>query len=488
MMSRLDDRKDSIDAAPPRLSDQPGETSHLLMEANEEYGRGLDEVRAWRALQEQGRRPRPGRLWIPLCAALAISTAVVLVLISEGWRPQNETSKAKPAWPRPRSSAQPEFFAQRPEAEPVPQTSQPAKPIGASISLKPAFRSKEKTKTRVSVLREGRTVLTDGSEVRLDPRSQAELRSTIGKGTTIALLSGAVELSVAPQRGGPLDVIAGAITFRVVGTRFRVSLGTPQPQLEVSEGTVAVLRGGQFTEWVTAGQRWPAAGPAASEALAPAPMVAAKWADPRVGAAAQPSRPSHPVGNTDPCLAMARQGRGREAVACLQPLTSGMGLSAEMAMYETARLQRDVLGDFGSALATLQTYVARFPQGALLAEARLSQVDLLARLRRTQEALAESSRLLSAAAGRERAADLHLLRGDLLRDQAGDCEQAIREYASAEGNRGAVGAQATLGRAICLEQKGRLEEAADAYRACIGRGQGRTAAEARSRLERMERR
>ena len=92
---------------------------------------------------------------------------------------------------------------------------------------------------------------------------------------------------------------------------------------------------------------------------------------------------------------------------------------------------------------TAMRHVSRV--GALQAEAQLSRIGLLARLGHTQEALTESGRLLSGASGRERSADLHLLRGDLMRERLGDCDGAIKEYALAEADRGVSGTEAALG-------------------------------------------
>jgi ferric-dicitrate binding protein FerR (iron transport regulator) len=488
-MSRIDDRRLHPEQAPERLVEQRTEVARLLAEADVQYARGLDESRAWRALQAK-RAVQPRRLrWVPVGVGLVGAAAVLLWL----FRPapiENGTRVATPAAPA-KPIAAPQPVSPVPPAEPTRPRDLVAEtetPPSAPQGRRPKPPAERRT------LRAGRSVLADGSEIRLAPRGVAAIRANPERGTTIELLSGVIDLKVAPQGSGTFEVAAANITFRVVGTRFRVSLQGQEPKLEVSEGTVAVVEDGRIVVRVTAGGWWNADAPARAEeppSEQPRPATVeqprpAAIEQPRPAAIEQP-RPAAAAPNPEPCLAMARQGQTREALRCLQPISRGSGLSAEMAIYEISRLQRDVLGDGPAALATLQGYATRFPDGALHAEAQLSRISLLARLGHTQEALAESGRLLSGAGGRERGAELHLLRGDLMRERLGDCDGAIKEYALAEADRRGSGAEATLGHARCFENQGRKTEAAALYRACIERGQGRTASEARRRLEAIER-
>ena len=96
-----------------------------------------------------------------------------------------------------------------------------------------------------------------------------------------------------------------------------------------------------------------------------------------------------------------------------------------MALYELARLRRDVLGDADGALAALGDYRQRFPAGSLRNEVEVSRIELLARLKRGPEALEASERLLGTPGGRERAAELRLLRGNVYR-AAGSLREARR--------------------------------------------------------------
>jgi hypothetical protein len=168
----------------------------------------------------------------------------------------------------------------------------------------------------------------------------------------------------------------------------------------------------------------------------PAP-AAATSVDPR------PERRPAPPAVPDPdCLALARAGEPRAAEQCFSAQATGNGLAAEMALYEVARLRRDVLGDADGALAALDDHRARFARGSLRQEVDVFRVELLARLGRAREALASSAALLASPGGRERAAELHLLRGNIYRQDLADPVSAAREYEQARALGGAAGEQA----------------------------------------------
>ena len=160
--------------------------------------------------------------------------------------------------------------------------------------------------------------------------------------------------------------------------------------------------------------------PPANKALAPAPP--APVPAPVVSAA-----PALPTDNSVDCLSLARQGDTAAAQRCFEQRAQGSGLSAEMAAYEGARLRRDVLGDPQGALAALTQYRQRFPNGSLRREADVSILELLVQLGRTQEALTQTEQLLAAPTGKERVAELRLLRARLFR-KSGNVSAAAQEY------------------------------------------------------------
>ncbi len=217
----------------------------------------------------------------------------------------------------------------------------------------------------------------------------------------------------------------------------------------------------------TAGPERPAGGTGAavrsgSIARPPARPDPTAAASPASAASNRPARPSAQDDDPD-CLQLAREGRPREAERCFERKAAGTGLSAEMALYELARLRRDLLGDAEGAIEALTRYRSRFPRGSLHPEATLSHVELLARVGRHTEALAESDALLTSPAGRERAGEIHLLRGNIYRGALRSCTEAEREYAAAERHGGASAAEATYFRAQCRESVGDVAGARAAY-------------------------
>lgn len=191
----------------------------------------------------------------------------------------------------------------------------------------------------------------------------------------------------------------------------------------------------------------PAARPAARMLAAPParPRLDARSSAPLGEATEEMQRetaPPAPAAAPPDCLALARGGEPRAAEQCFMAQTAGAGLGAELALYELARLRRDVLGDLQGALAALDDHRARFASGSLRQEVDLFRVELLARLGRAQEALASSAELLASPRGHERAAELHLLRGNIFRQDLGDPASATREYRAAEARGGTAAQQA----------------------------------------------
>jgi len=163
----------------------------------------------------------------------------------------------------------------------------------------------------------------------------------------------------------------------------------------------------------------------------------------------------------------------------------GSGLGAEMALYEVARLRRDVLADAAGALSALAEYRQRFPTGSLRREADMSHLELLLQLGRSDEALKQSDELLSSSSSGERAAELHLLRGHVLRKAQSRFAEAEHEYELAE-SAGARGGEVTYFRALCLEALGRGPEAAALFAQYLQQPQRAYAEDARRRLQRLK--
>ena len=197
--------------------------------------------------------------------------------------------------------------------------------------------------------------------------------------------------------------------------------------------------------------------------------------------AAAPALPNEPPSAQPDCPGLARSGDAQAAAACFGERAGGAGLSAEVALYELSRLERDALAKPAQALATLERYLERFPNGSLNGEARFSRLELLARLGRAQEALEASRAFLSSSFGVERAAEVHLLRGNLLlREQQGTA--ASVEYRAALNAPGRVGDDAAYQLAVALEQSADRQRARAAYERYLERPGARHVAAAKARL------
>lgn len=184
------------------------------------------------------------------------------------------------------------------------------------------------------------------------------------------------------------------------------------------------------------------------------------------------------------CLSLARGGKTGDAEACFLSRAEGSGLAAEMALYEVARLRRDVLADAQGALGALAQYRARFPAGSLRREVDMSQLELLLQLGRSEEALQQSAELIGSSASGERAAELYLLRGNILRKQ-GRFAAAAGEYELAE-QAGARVAEVKYFRALCLEALGRGAEAASLFRQYLEQPRRLYAEDAKRRMEKLQ--
>jgi len=218
----------------------------------------------------------------------------------------------------------------------------------------------------------------------------------------------------------------------------------------------------------------------ASAAPLPAPPGASSSA-PEASVAADPP----PTAAGPDCLSLARSGKTRDAEACFLKRAEGSGLGAEMALYEVARLRRDVLADAEGALRALAEYRARFPGGSLRREADMSQLELLVQLGRSEDALRRSAELLASSSSGERAAELHLLRGHILRKSQSSFAAAALEYELAE-KAGARAPEVKYFRALCLDALGRSGEASALFSEYLAQPRPLYADDAKRRLERLQ--
>jgi hypothetical protein len=323
-------------------------------------------------------------------------------------------------------------------------------------------------------------------------------------GTRVVLESGALALRFAdsPATNVPYVVEVRSIKYVTRAAIFHVTAGA-DTELSVEAGKVSVELDGRQVAMVEAGQRWPAA---AQAPQVPASSMVPKRSSPALTRRTAPSEAPSPVTTLAPattpppatvpspsvapvaanCAVVEREGRHQAALHCYEQQGAGSGLQAETALYEIGRIRRDRLGDTAGALKSFESCRQRFPQGALRYEVDLSVLELLARLGRHAEALVESARLLESHPRGERAGEIRLLRGNIMRERLRDCVGAEREYAAATTTRGRTGDDAAFFRAGCLELLGRRDVARDAYREFLRRGSERHRSEAQRRLDALD--
>jgi TolA-binding protein len=159
---------------------------------------------------------------------------------------------------------------------------------------------------------------------------------------------------------------------------------------------------------------------------------------------------------------------------------------AESPLLSESRLLATALGklhkDPKGALAALDDYATRFPQGQLAQEAQVMRVDALLAVGRRDAALAALDGMTLA--GLPRGRELVVLRAEL-RSEAGRCRDALGDFAVAMAEAAdGLDERALYGRAVCRANLGNTEGArADLERYLVRFPDGRFAAHARHTLE-----
>jgi hypothetical protein len=479
-----------------------------LGEAVRDYARGTeasgDEATAFgRVLRRMAGRPRRAP-WLAAgfgMGAVAVALATMVVL-HRGAVPSSQNQVvSSPA------------LLRTPEPAPAPLPPTPTRTASAAFIRLAAS---------PSVLPAGKVELVDQASAMVSADAVVSGRTQAGH-TEIALSKGSIELQVLPRApGNDFAVSAGDYRFTVVGTVFTVSQTEARLQLLVSEGKVAVWRKSERLTMVSAGGQWAvpllSVAPArtralrthaeppstlafrdpirpAEPALAPSPLPAARVEKTSAGPAAPPPlapAPPQPAPLSSQLATAMRRDCGqiagqnpREAMTCYQNQVAQGGLAGEAAQCEIARLWRDAFHDPARALSAFREQRSRFPRGALAIEADLSIIELLPRLDRHAEALAESQRFLKEHPAAERRGEIHLLRGNIYREVLHDLDHAELEYAQAAETRGRAGDESRFLRAVCLEALARTQEARAAYQAYLSQPKAAHAQEAKKRLDHL---
>jgi TolA-binding protein len=136
-----------------------------------------------------------------------------------------------------------------------------------------------------------------------------------------------------------------------------------------------------------------------------------------------------------------------------------------------------------AALAALDDYATRFPQGQLSAEAQVMRIDALLALGRRDGALRALDGMTLG--GLPRGRELVLLRAEL-RSEAGRCRDALADFGTAIVEAAdPFDERALYGRAVCRAKLGNIQGArSDLGRYLVRFPDGRFAADARHALER----
>jgi ferric-dicitrate binding protein FerR (iron transport regulator) len=465
-----------------------------LSEGDDEVAAALREIRrvppptpgqesaAWRRLSAPSRHGG-GAVWV---AAASVVAAAVLVLSARRDHAGAVVATRAPAPARPESAAAP--------ATPAAAAHAPAR---ARAAQPPQHQTRLALAARPCPLPVGLAALADEATVEVGAGTRARASADDGL-VRVVVDRGEVLLHVDKRTfGGPaFEVAAGPYRFRVLGTKFRVARSastTDRVELWVEEGRVAVSWRGRELGIVEAGGYW--AGRATRVAArAPTVVADATAATPPPGdvAEAEPPAPAAParggLSSRTLCAELAASpATARDAVNCYLGSGDSDGVASETALFEAARLRRDALRDAAGALETFQLYRARFPRGMLRAEVDLSIIELLPKLNRHREAVEEIGRMLAGDGGRERAAELLFLRGNIYREVLEDFARAERDYAGVEAVRAPEVGDATFFRGVCLQAVGRADEARAAFERYLAAGPARFTEEATRRLRRLAR-
>lgn len=153
--------------------------------------------------------------------------------------------------------------------------------------------------------------------------------------------------------------------------------------------------------------------PAALRLAAKPLSVRAALAPLPVPSVAAPVDSSPGSGSARACAELARGGAAESALACYEGLADGSGMTAELALFEQARLEGKALRRPDRALKTLGAYRQRFPNGSLRPEVMLARIEWLLRAGEPEQALQAVDEALASGLLRERTAELERLRGSL---------------------------------------------------------------------------
>jgi hypothetical protein len=159
----------------------------------------------------------------------------------------------------------------------------------------------------------------------------------------------------------------------------------------------------------------PPRGTPAAPAIATPPLRRSPVSRAKNGGGSSPTAPlaAEATGGARSCAQLARSGSAPAALECYARLGAGNGMTAELALFEQARLEGKVLRRPKRALLILEDYRRRFPAGTLRAEVMLAQIDWLLGSGDSVRALQVVNEALGSGLLRERTTELERLRTTL---------------------------------------------------------------------------
>jgi len=253
------------------------------------------------------------------------------------------------------------------------------------------------------------------AQITVDAESAVTMHGNAAAGVLIVLERGAASFAVAPrQERPPFIVQAGEVTVRVIGTRFKVSRSGDAARVDVIEGHVEVVARGRRVQ-VRAGESWSSSDDREAvvrdPATSPGGIAAAPYfqegqplgggqpgdfrssdgtvndglpreGQPSAGAAtttpdrttrSRPRQRTSRLDETDRAryerAAALEATDARGALRAYRGIARGKGPWAANALYAAGRLAAE-LGEDEIAAITLRGYIARFPHGANVSDAR----------------------------------------------------------------------------------------------------------------------
>jgi hypothetical protein len=277
----------------------------------------------------------------------------------------------------------------------------------------------------------------------------------------------------------PLDAPALAAVGRRLAQQSGAVSRRPLRFLPLALAVLVVGSGVALAEWSGSGLRQlqtyvlrpkTAVRGTPPRALSP-PVQAPRSAD----VLAAPSEPAEPELSAAPVATAPAAASNRS----FRPAPSALSLETELLQKAFTKLRR--ARDARGALALLDDYQARFPNGLMSLEAAAARVDALLLLGRRSDALSLLSRLPLERLGRQ--TELTLVRAELQAER--DCSQALGDFDAvlAAAASGGLSERALYGRAGCRLRLGQAAAGHADLQAYLARfPEGRFAERVRARL------